>query len=163
MKKIMSVLCFVIIFCCSVTAFSQTAQKENTTTTKKTSISELQKKAEAGDASAQYNLAERYYFGEDIGKNLSKAVELYKKSAEQGFASAQYGLGGLYILGKGVPKDLVLAYAWLTLCVAQEGGHADANTTRDVISKTMTRKEKNEAESLSSDWKVGELLKRSKK
>lgn len=52
-------------------------------------VSELQKKAEAGDASAQFALAEAYDFGNGVAQSDKNALLWYRKSADQGFAPAQ--------------------------------------------------------------------------
>ncbi|MDE0472769.1 MAG: hypothetical protein OXH57_12600 [Ekhidna sp.] len=43
-----------------------------------------QKRAEQGDASAQYNLGGMYYKGEDTLKDYQQALYWYRKSAEKG-------------------------------------------------------------------------------
>ena len=47
------------------------------------------KDAEAGDASAQYNLAICYERGTGVAINLREAVKLYTLSAEQGVLNAR--------------------------------------------------------------------------
>lgn len=54
----------------------------------KCSFEELLKKAERGDASAQFELGIRYKKGQGVIQSYKKAVEWYKKSAEQGNAKA---------------------------------------------------------------------------
>ena len=48
------------------------------------------KAAEQGDAKAQYNLGNCYYFGNGVTENEQEAVKWYRKAAEQGDAKAQY-------------------------------------------------------------------------
>ena len=55
-------------------------------------IQELQQKAEAGDAEAQYKLGNRYYYGTFVEKDYGKAVYWYTKAAEQGDVAAQISL-----------------------------------------------------------------------
>ena len=50
---------------------------------------ELVKKAEAGDAKAQFLLGACYYEGEGVEKDEKEAVKWYTKSAEQGNAGAK--------------------------------------------------------------------------
>lgn len=49
--------------------------------------------AERGSAKAQYNVGVRYERGENLPKDLDKAIEWYEKAAEQGYVNAQYNLG----------------------------------------------------------------------
>lgn len=63
------------------------------------SISELQQKANDGDAQAQFDLALCYAKGTDIEKNAELALDWHKKAAEQGHAKAQFALGLYHLLG----------------------------------------------------------------
>ena len=45
--------------------------------------------AEAGDASAQYNLGYCYWYGEGIKTDKQKAIGLFSRSAAQGNAKAE--------------------------------------------------------------------------
>jgi hypothetical protein len=69
------------------------------------------KKAEAGDAQAQYELAE-YLWGRGGADDFTEAVQWYRKAAEQGHVTAQCTLGLLYQEGQGVPQDYTEAARW---------------------------------------------------
>jgi len=84
---------------------------------------ELVKKAEAGDAEAQYCLGLSYINKDQIA-NEKEAAKWLTKSAEQGNAKAQFNLGALYDRGAGVTKDMKEAVTWWTKSAEQ--GHADA-------------------------------------
>lgn len=64
------------------------------------SISELQQKANDGDAQAQFELALCYANGTDVEKNTELAFDWHKKAAEQGHVNAEFALGLYYLLGK---------------------------------------------------------------
>jgi TPR repeat protein len=49
-----------------------------------TKIQSLKRRADAGDAKAQYYLGWRYANGKGVPQNYEKAVSLYLKAAEQG-------------------------------------------------------------------------------
>lgn len=68
-------------------------------------ISDLQQRANAGDAEAQADLGEAYAHGEGLPKDAVKASELLRAAAEKGVAKAQYELARLYEKGEGVPQD----------------------------------------------------------
>jgi len=97
-------------------------------------FAETKKKAEAGDAQAQYDLGLMYETSgpfDDLNKinyqisgNIAKAVEWYQKSAAQGNPNAQYNLGVLYDNGKGVTKDSAKSVEWWQKAAAQ--GHVEA-------------------------------------
>lgn len=82
--------------------------------------SELIRKAESGDAEAQYKLGHLYSVGGDgFPKNEEEAFKWYLKAAEQGNAEAQHQIGWRYLYGRGVSKDLTKAELWFLKCAAQ--------------------------------------------
>src|SRR5690606_18700904 len=56
-------------------------------------VAEWRAPAAAGDADAQFNLAQAYKLGRGVPVDLDQARELYRKSAEQGHEPAQVNLG----------------------------------------------------------------------
>lgn len=84
----------------------------------------LTKAVENGNALAQYKLAKQYQAGEEVEKNIPRAVELFTKSALQNNLYAQYQLGKLYLLGEDVTKDIDTAIRWLTASAKQENQSA---------------------------------------
>jgi hypothetical protein len=79
-------------------------------------VADLLRAAEQGDANAQYDLGEVYYYGGDsLSANIVEALKWWRKAAEQGNGDAQYQLGCAYSEGEGVPKDYVQAYMWFDL------------------------------------------------
>lgn len=83
----------------------------------------LKRKAQHGDARAQYELGRRC----TEQKNYRCALEWLQKAAEQGHAGAQNRLGVMYERGEGVPMDLVQAYVWFTRAAASQNTYAAAN------------------------------------
>lgn len=77
---------------------------------KKTSI---QERAEAGDAKAQFKLAEMFYSGNGVAKDNIRATKWARRSAEQGHAEAQALFGMMLLGGKGVPKDRAEGVKWI--------------------------------------------------
>jgi TPR repeat protein len=75
-------------------------------------VTQLRERANAGDASAQFNLGLLYFKGEGVPKDDTQAAIWYRKAAEQGNANAQHNLGGLYLMGQGVPKDDTQTVRW---------------------------------------------------
>ena len=67
---------------------------------------EIVKRAQAGDAEAQFLLGNGYYYGSHgLTINYKEAVKWLAKSAEQGFTKARLTLGVCYYDGKGVAKN----------------------------------------------------------
>ena len=59
-------------------------------------IEEIKRKADAGDAEAQYRLGLIYLTGVDLSKNEEKAKKMFRKAADQEHPGAQYELGLMY-------------------------------------------------------------------
>ncbi len=75
-------------------------------------IPELTRQAESGDANAQFDLAVKYYFGEDVEQNYENAFFWMKKAAEQGEVAAEYNLAYMYQTGEGIEIDIDLVREW---------------------------------------------------
>ena len=80
----------------------------------------LIQQAEAGDAAAQFKLAEYYRATEQPALML----RWLEAAARGGHPMAQVSLGALYLMDDVVPTDRVMAYAWFRR--AADSGHADA-------------------------------------
>ena len=71
----------------------------------------VQKRVEAGDPEAIWNLGSQYCFGNfGLKKDVVRAVELYERAAELGVKDAHYNLGVMYANGEGVEKDMDKAF-----------------------------------------------------
>ena len=76
-------------------------------------VDEIKRKAEQGDAKAQFSLGAMYAKGQGVQQDFAQAKFWYEKAAEQGDVRAQCGLGVMYTTGQGVKKDLAQAKFWL--------------------------------------------------
>lgn len=86
---------------------------------------ELIRKAESGDAEAQYELGHKYQSGEDgFESNLDEAKKWYLKAAELGNSNAQVQIAFFYNYGLGGPKDLEKAEYWFLKAAAQSNYRA---------------------------------------
>jgi TPR repeat protein len=66
----------------------------------------LKDRANSGDAIAQIDLGDIYYYGKcNIKQNYKEAVKWYKMAAEQGNSEAQACLGNCYYFGIGINKN----------------------------------------------------------
>src|SRR5713226_2575978 len=79
----------------------------------------LRQSAAAGDAQAQFAVANHYYYGLGVPQDYSQALMWYLKSANQGFAPAQNQLGNMYQHKFGVPRDYKRALAYYRSAVSQ--------------------------------------------
>ena len=112
-------------------------------------FAETKKKAEAGDAWAQYNLGYAYCNGEGVPKDYAEAVKWYRLAADQGDANAQSEVGRMYYEGAGVPKDLVQAHVWSN--IAGANGSEIAKNNLAIAEKQMTDSQKEKAMDLARE------------
>jgi TPR repeat protein len=101
---------------------------------------ELLKKAESGDSTAQRNLGSCYYYGLGVGKDLTKAIELWGKAASQGDIKAQTNLGSLYLKEQKYDK----AYVWFKK--ASDSGDVHAMNNLGSLYNAGLGVQKNETE-----------------
>ena len=87
---------------------------------------ELRKKAESGDAAAQFNLGLRLRDGSGTPRDDVEAVKWYRKAAEQGYANAQLTLGYMLANGIGVAKNETEAVSWYRKAAEQGNAHAQS-------------------------------------
>lgn len=83
-------------------------------------IAALKAKAAGGDAEAQYELGNRYAFGEGIAANAVTAYQWYERSAQGGWPSGMFNLAACYHHGDGVTKDIVRAIEWYELAAGYD-------------------------------------------
>jgi len=107
---------------------------------------ELLQKAEAGDASAQYQLGQCYFLGLGTSKNDKMAFQWTTKSAEQGNAQAEYNLGASYLQGIGTVKNEREAFKWYKR--SADKGIPLAQYNLGVLYQKGIGVEKNDAEAL---------------
>lgn len=106
--------------------------------------------AEQGDASAQYGLGNRYYYGRGVPQDFAEAIAWYRRAAEQGYSEAQFILGHMYADGQGVPQDHTLAQMWLT--IAGLSGDDRAAERRGWVASQMTLAQIAKAQRLVREW-----------
>ncbi len=86
---------------------------------------DIEKRALAGQAEAQHDLAAIYTAGHDgAAQDYTKAAFWFRKAADNGVANAAYNLGVLYHQGLGLKKNMKEAIHWYK--VAAEQGHPEA-------------------------------------
>ncbi len=93
-------------------------------------------------------------WGADFDKGLTAyqngdyvtALNEFTPLAEQGDADAQFSLGYMYDNGWGVLQNYATAYAWYN--IAASNGDEKAAKNRNIIAKSMTAEQLNEAQAL---------------
>jgi len=82
-------------------------------------LEEIFRKAELGDAEAQYALGLMHYSGENLTPDYKKALTWFSRAAEQGHANAQFVLGVIYYYGKEGIRDYAQALKWFSRAAEQ--------------------------------------------
>jgi TPR repeat protein len=95
---------FVLVSAARAQAPVQTSAKA-TAAPQANDIDSLREAASAGDAQAQFALADQYYRGVGVPQDYRQALLWFENSANQGFAPAQNQLGNMYEHKFGVPRD----------------------------------------------------------
>ncbi|MBI3196507.1 MAG: sel1 repeat family protein [Rhodospirillales bacterium] len=112
----------------------------------KSAITWYEAAARAGVPSAQFKLANAYYAGAGVERDLSQAQLWYGRAAQQGQTEAQNALGIMLIAGATGAADPVEGYKWLLL--AERGGHPEARAIRDKTTEQMPDRDRKRAEAL---------------
>src|SRR5215469_1648520 len=94
-------------------------------------LSSLSEHASAGDAQAQFDLANDYFRTRHVTLEYGQALAWYRKSADQGYAPAQNQLGTMYQHGFGVLRNFKLALAYYRKAADQ--GYAPAQFNLGVL------------------------------
>ena len=131
---------FIYLLCLMAIPFAGNAQRWSKS---------LEKSAKKGDVTAQLEVANAYFKGNGVEKDLEKAAKWYyeailqgedaakenfysfyskqlEKFAKSGDAQAQYEVGCDYLQGSGVDKDVKTAAEWFLLAVQQNHEQAIA-------------------------------------
>ena len=81
--------------------------------------------ADQGDATAEDDIGEFYYYGHGVRVDYGQALSWYQLSAAKGNATAEDGIGALYARGQGVDKNYAQALTWFRQAAAQHNGDAE--------------------------------------
>lgn len=90
----------------------------------KSTIPDIEKAAEAGDAEAQFKLGALYANGKGVKQDSKAAVQWLRKAARQGLFTAQTLLAWCYAGGNGVSENPAEAVEWYSKAADQ--GDTDA-------------------------------------
>ncbi len=91
------------------------------------SFKEAKFRAQRGDVNSQYQLAQMYEHGKEVGIDYRKAEYWYLKAAEQGYAPAQNSLGFAYRFGTGIKQDYATSIFWYLKASEQNYAPAQRN------------------------------------
>jgi TPR repeat protein len=124
-------ICVVVALLFAVWAFSRKPAASTTPVVEKLDTTELQAKADHGDAEAQKNLGAAYSRGQGVRQSYAEAAKWYRLAADQGYPPAQTALGELHEAGQGVARDDTAAAKWYRQ--AADKGYAPAQYNLAVL------------------------------
>lgn len=75
--------------------------------------------ASQGDSAAQFDMGNRYLYGDGVEIDAFEAARWFRMAADQGNNNAQYNLGVMYMQGTGVIADLPTALGWFRKAAEQ--------------------------------------------
>ena len=107
------------------------------------------RRANAGDAKAQLDLADAYFEGKEGGKNEALAMSYLRKAANQRLARAQFEMGEH--LSHDPYPDYAKAYMWYTL--AQRNGDKHSKKALKELMAKMTPEQQQAGQDLADTWK----------
>ena len=155
---------FAIGMATSVTGCVAAAVNTSTYAIKAMPRSELQPRADAGDAAAQYELGKSWCCM-GPGFDTQTATEWFCKSARQGNVDAMYELGRVYLgeisrtpapgqkLRRALTAQTSPVHAHLWLSMAAAGGHELAASRLARLSESMTDEGRAASEKLAAAWR----------
>jgi TPR repeat protein len=118
-------------------------------------VIDLQQLARNGDTSAQFELAEIYFYGRGNQQfDIQAALKWYESAARNGHAASQYQLGMFYYSGEIVTKDLEQARNWFEKAAAQN--HREAKTQVALLNSELKKQQLSETEILIAQARQGE-------
>jgi TPR repeat protein len=88
------------------------------------------------EVAAQFELANAYYTGKGVTKDIDKAIKWYRRVAAKGYTVAQHNLGVIYSQGVGVPQDYLKASEWYSKA-AEQGDARAQNNLADLYMKGL--------------------------
>lgn len=118
--------------------------------TLQTAITWLEVAARAGVPSAQFKLANAYYAGAGVTRDLQQAQLWYGRAAQQGQTEAQNAFGIMLMNGAAGTADPVEGYKWLLL--AERGGHPESRTIREKSVDQLPDRDRKRAEALAQKF-----------
>ncbi|MGE5205677.1 MAG: GAF domain-containing protein [Chlamydiota bacterium] len=127
------------------------AAPENSAAAVPDSLHELQQRAQAGDAEAEFELGAKYASGEDVAQDYAQAVKWFTLAANGGQVLAAATLGAYYWAGRGVAQDDVSAYMWSA--IAKEGGDEASKYRLTILRARMTAAQISQAEQRAAAWR----------
>jgi hypothetical protein len=125
-----------VVLLCAIASVLLPAQAQDTAT--------LQRKAQAGNAEAQYQLAGAYFSGEGVARDPKQGLVWLRKSAGQGYVWAEKALGVMYLKGEQtVSQNPHEAAVWFRKAARQQNKPAQASLAQMLADGVVSKQEAN--------------------
>ena len=111
--------------------------------------------AERGDANEQFKLGSRYYSGDNLLRNMTRAVTWWRKAAINGSSDGAIALGRAYAAGEGVEINYQKS---LTALLIAERMNGQDQPLREYLTPRVTKDESDKALDFANNWKIGVQL-----
>jgi len=119
-------------------------------------VADIERRAQQGEAEAQFLLGNLYFDGTTVDRDLVEAVGWFQRAAAQGYEPSFLPLARAYFFGQGVPQDFTSAHLWFNIAAARVPNEADrtlASERRADLEATMSPEQLAEAQRLARDWR----------
>lgn len=113
-------------------------------------ISELEKRAAAGDAKAELELSKEYFQGSVVNKDEKAGYRLLLQAANQGLPKAQFQMGEYTASQGNRPGDYIVAYMWFAL--AERNGYKQSKKKIKELAGRMSVENIAEAQARAQNW-----------
>ena len=113
-------------------------------------ILDLSERIKAGDAAAEFELANAFFAGTDIPQDESRGAALLERAARDGLAEAQFQMGERTYGDGGNRENYVAAYVWYVL--AQRGGFERSQAKAAILAAEMSPEQLSEARKRLDNW-----------
>ena len=113
-------------------------------------ILDLSERIKAGDAAAEFELANAFFAGTDIPQDESRGAALLERAARDGLPEAQFRMGERTYGNGGNRENYVAAFVWYVL--AQRGGFEQSQAKAAILAAQMSPEELSEAQKRLDNW-----------
>ena len=127
---------------------TKSEEKRRSNETQDRKLTEMIRKAEAGEAGTQFQLAREFAKQINEANHIKETYGWYFRAARQGHISAQISLGVYLATGRGTDKKVKEAYFWWLVATMQKHG------TSKELAFAKRNLEKIQGEIISSDKKI---------
>ena len=112
--------------------------------------------AEAGDMTAQFNLAVLHDNAASGLFDSAEAARWYKRAAAQGLGAAQFNLAVAHQMGRGVPRDLAESLFWLRVASRADDAAlaGTASEAADKLAAVLTTDDRSETGRRADAWRA---------